>query len=61
LSRNNQNKGTGYSGQGAGKEHETGYMRYGMKKEKKNRELGGRRGMWEVGCGIADFGFRIAE
>jgi hypothetical protein len=49
LSRNIQNKGTGCSGQGAGKERDTGYMRDGMKKEEK-------KGSW-----VEDFGFKIQD
>ena len=56
LSRNIQNKGTGYSGQGAVKERDAGYMRDGMKKEKKT-------GSWveDMGLQISDCGFRIVD
>jgi len=52
LSRNIQNKGTGCSGQGAVKERDTGYMRDGMKKEKKQ---GAGWKIWDCRFLIADF------
>jgi len=61
LSRNIQNKGTGYSGQGAGKERDTGYMRYGMKKEKKTGSWVEDVGLQTSTFWILEFGFWIEK